>query len=61
MKKKLSKWNKYNIKSLKVPKGKQGSEYYQALLGEYGTKEANKRYQEFVYQRTHGQKTPINY
>lgn len=56
----MSKWNKYNIKSLKVPKGKESSEYYKHLVKQFGEHEANKKYKEFVYQRTNGQKTINN-
>lgn len=53
-------WNKYNIKSLKVDRGKEGSEYYKHLVKAYGVVEADRRYKEFKYQSTHGQKTINN-
>lgn len=46
--------NGYNVKSLKVPKGKEGSLMYLAWLKEYGEEEATRLYVEFRYQVSHG-------
>jgi len=48
-------WNKYNIKSPRPPNGKNGSEYYEHLLSVYPKAKADKIYQQFKYQVSHGQ------
>lgn len=54
-----SKWNKYNIKSSRPSRGKEGSEYYKHLQKAY-PEEADQRYKDFKYHQTHGQKTINN-
>lgn len=54
MKRRPKTWNKYNIKSLKVPHGKEGSEMYALWLKTYGKKEADRLYTQFKYQIAHG-------
>ncbi len=59
----MTKWAKYYTKSLVVPKGRESSEYYLALVKFYGIAEADKVYKEFKYQSSKGIKTinKINY
>lgn len=50
-----NRWNKYNIKSLKFPKGKEESMYYEHLLKQFSKVEADIKYKRFKYNSTHGQ------
>lgn len=50
---KKGKWNKYNIKSIPFPKGKESSMAYGIWLKMYGEEKATSMYMEFKYRATH--------
>jgi len=48
-----------SIKSLKYPKGKEGSTLYQIWLKAYGVVRADEMYKEFIYKTTYRRTTVI--